>query len=191
MVYYTLFDINESKDYQHDIAYKLLEYALLDEYNIDLAAIGIEKGEHGKPYFPSRKDIHFNISHCKGMAACCLGKTEVGIDAERITEHREKVASRVFAANEINILEDTDNKDLYFYQIWTLKESFVKCIGKGISYPMNTVAFEFIGDYILCSETGYQFEQKIINDEYALSVCIVSDDKTDTTINFVPLQKIK
>ncbi|MEG1578900.1 MAG: hypothetical protein RR336_09070, partial [Oscillospiraceae bacterium] len=54
-------------------AYALLRRALLDGYGLDtLPPIGKTPG--GKPYFPTRPEIHFNVSHSGKFALCCVAE---------------------------------------------------------------------------------------------------------------------
>ena len=58
-----------TKGGEHDLAYKLLAAALKRELGLsELPEMAREDG--GKPYFPSRPDICFNLSHSHGAAVC-------------------------------------------------------------------------------------------------------------------------
>ncbi|HFJ9466115.1 MULTISPECIES: 4'-phosphopantetheinyl transferase family protein [Bacillus cereus group] len=64
-------------------------------------------------------------------------------------------------------IKDHKEKLNYFYQIWTIKESYVKAIGKGLSVPLNSFK---IGED---SEQGANWfiKQYMIDELYCLSVC--------------------
>ncbi|MBE6845747.1 MAG: 4'-phosphopantetheinyl transferase superfamily protein [Ruminococcus sp.] len=139
---------------------------------------------YGKPYLDNRPDIFFNISHCEGLAVCTIAGSETGIDAENIREWRPRVAQRVFTQKELNALENSDNKDEFFFRIWTLKESFVKALGIGISYPMKTCEFLFEDDRIYANGCdGYSFMQVVLNDEFICSLCINDSDKCSNRLH--------
>jgi len=65
-------------------------------------------GEFGKPALAaefSKWNLHFNISHTRGLAACAIASQEVGVDVER--SHRSidlGIARHYFAPEEVRIL---------------------------------------------------------------------------------------
>ena len=71
---------------EHQKGLSLLCYGLRMQYNLPFSMEEIEaeleKGEHGKPYFRHFPQIHFNISHSQGIAACAISDYEVGIDVD-------------------------------------------------------------------------------------------------------------
>ena len=65
-----------------------------------------------------------------------------------------------------------DKKSELFFRLWTLKEAYVKAIGVGISYPMNTVEFSFDSGRIITNIKDCRFRQYIVgNREFIVSVC--------------------
>jgi 4'-phosphopantetheinyl transferase len=130
------------------------------------------EGENGKPFLPGCPSLHFNLSHCKGLALCLLSAFPCGVDAEPKRTLREKVVRRVCSASEKTALAAAEDKDLYFTRLWTLKEAYVKAIGIGISYPMKEVSFTIRGGAIRCSRSGAEFRQ-ILYQGFAVSVCIL------------------
>ncbi len=99
--------------------------------------------EHGKPY---AKDlpVDFNISHSGDMVVCAVDYKPVGIDIEQIRPIDLTVAKRICTDEELFYLfghtpteQDftytTDTKTLTrFFELWTAKEAYGKCIGEGI-----------------------------------------------------------
>ena len=95
-------------------------------------------GENGKPYFSSHRNIFFNISHSGNMAACVFSDKEIGLDIEKVDVPDFKVAEKYFTENEKKYIQHHPSpvlRNQAFYKIWTLKESFVKATGKGLSVP--------------------------------------------------------
>jgi 4'-phosphopantetheinyl transferase len=109
---------------------------------------------YGKPVLlpaEGQPEIHFNLTHSHGAIACAVNPTrEVGIDVEdqeRSLAYLE-LAERYFAAPEAEHLRRlaAEQRRAAFFSIWTLKEAFVKAIGQGLSYPLDTFAFELDSD---------------------------------------------
>lgn len=166
---------------------KELKYAVdswLKDYFLKLG-INYCEGEivfncYGKPYLKKHKDLFFNISHCHELGVCIVDNHEVGIDAENIRPWRPRVAKRVFSDREMQLFKKAENKDEFFFRLWTLKESFVKAIGIGISYPMKSCEFLIYDDHIEsygCEE--YSFYQVILNDKFICSVCKKDNKKNN------------
>ena len=171
MLMISLFQLDKKN--QHSHAHKLLGECLRP-YNIAYREDMLVRGEHGKPALREYPDIRFNLSHADGIAACIVSEHECGIDCERVREYRPNVARRVFTPEELAVFESTSEseRDLLFFRLWTLKEAFVKAVGRGLSYPMNTVGFSFADGCIVCSEQGWRFRQYVLRGgKFVVSVC--------------------
>jgi len=96
----------------------------------------ISREAGGRPFFPD-SDTDFSISHSGDLAAVSLvrGKgLRTGCDVELVRPRAKarKIAEDYFAAAERDYIESGGSFDLMrFYQIWTLKECFLKL--KGLS----------------------------------------------------------
>lgn len=128
--------------------------------------------KNGKPYVADCPAVHFNLTHCKGLAVCLISPFSCGVDAEPKRPLREQVVKRVCAQSERTALAAAEDKDLLFTRLWTLKESYVKAIGVGISYPMKEIAFHLQGGSIRCSRSDAEFRQMLF-EGFAVSVCIL------------------
>lgn len=162
----------------HSHAHRLLRECLRPyriDYNEDTP---VSKGKMGKPSLTERPDIHYNLSHADGIAACIVSDCECGIDCERIREYRPNVMKRVFSDSERSMVENAGEgkKNEFFFRLWTLKEAYVKAIGVGISYPMNTLEFSFENGIIRSNITDCRFRQYIVgNGGFVISVCELTD----------------
>ena len=106
-------------------------------------------GEHGKPFLRNRPDLHFNISHSCDFVICVLSDAPVGCDIEQIKPVRERVAERCFSPEENAALAaqpDGAAREDLFFRFWTLKESFLKAVGCGITESLTSVSFDLSGD---------------------------------------------
>jgi 4'-phosphopantetheinyl transferase len=113
--------------------------------------------EHGKPFLYD-ENVHVNFSHSKSAVVAGFSETEIGVDVEFIREKYPKiVCKRVFTDSEISQIEHSENPTLTFFKFWTLKESLVKCIGQGLSFPLKTVELTLTNEIISCSDKRFQF----------------------------------
>lgn len=132
---------------------------------------------NGKPYVFGKAGVYFNISHSKDWVVCVISKYECGIDIEKIKNIDMSIAERFFSKNEYKTLLYKKGKEQIelFYDLWTLKESYIKWKGKGFSIPLNS--FEFIKKENSFNIVGPHngkifFKQFFIDDNYKLSVCM-------------------
>lgn len=94
----------------------------------------IRLGEFGKPYLAAGVPF-FSLSHSGEYAACAVGDEEMGLDIEETGEADALVARRCFLPAELSrVMPDGRNVDAEgFCRLWTMKESFMKRLGTGLS----------------------------------------------------------
>ena len=108
--------------------------------------------QYGKPILlcsAAKSPLHFNLSHSRGAVALAVSRgREVGIDIEeraRVVEFLQ-LAERFFSVDEARAPASNccrlDQRREAFFAIWTLKESFVKGIGRGLSFPLDAFCFD-------------------------------------------------
>ncbi len=99
--------------------------------------IGFE--EKGKPFIQDYP-IHFNMSHSGVWVVAAVSSAPVGIDIEQMKRNRLEVARRFFTEPEYKNLMDRPEPERtdYFYTLWTLKESYLKAVGRGLTLPLNS-----------------------------------------------------
>ena len=170
MLMISILDIE--KNQQHAHAHSLLRECL-KKRGIDYNEKSAEKNALGKPYLPQYPEVHYNLSHADGIAACIVSCSECGIDCERIRPLRERVMKRAFSESEKALIEKApeNERDMMFIRLWTLKEAYGKAIGKGIAYPMNKTDFSFREGKVIANIKGYEFRHYIIKNKFALSIC--------------------
>lgn len=146
----------------------------LSKLGISYANEKIIENEYGKPYLESQK-IFFNFSHSGDRVFLALSPNEVGCDVEIIRKPNLKIAERYFTEEEKKAIESAKNKEEAFYTIWTLKESFVKCEGKGFAIPFSTFGVFLLEngqwtDVPIGDRIYRMFTRK--KDGYVFSVCL-------------------
>lgn len=102
------------------------------------------RNEYGKPYFRDYPHFFFNISHSGDFLVYAFSDTEVGVDIERVNTARMAVAARFFHPVETRLLEQAapEERDRLFFRYWSVKESFLKYTGKGLSRPLSSFRVE-------------------------------------------------
>lgn len=148
------------------------------ELSLNSNKIEFEYNEHDKPTLKGFPKAHFNISHSGDFVVVAFSDCAVGIDIEKNKGNRLKVAKRFFTREELIDLFALESEEMqvnYFYQLWTLKESYMKAIGKGMSMSLSSFSFKkFYGDYKLrysAEDMSYQFTSYPVHPEYACHVC--------------------
>lgn len=138
------------RDRQSYIAAHALGRRLLSAWaGGDPAAWRFTIGDHGKPEVVCVADgprLRLNLSHTRGLAAAVLTtECDVGIDVEWLGRDPDclGLGRRFFAASECAVLENVAPDRLLptFLAFWTLKESYIKAIGKGLAQPLDSFAF--------------------------------------------------
>ncbi len=175
--------------YQRSISDYILKQEFINLFHVNFERDKLVKGRNGKPAWPGDGDIYFNITNTGGLVACVLSDVEVGIDAEKPHTIRMPVVRRCCTPEEtayilgegdlagIRMLESLISQETVlsrFFQIWTLKESYVKMTGEGLRFPLRQAAFSIQdapgeGRRIHCSQPGF-FQQRQMGD-YWISLC--------------------
>ncbi len=91
------------------------------------------------------KNWKFNLSHTEGLVALAVAHSEVGIDVEWLDRPGRTVelADRYFAPAETAALRALPSslQRPRFFDLWTLKESYIKARGLGLQIPLRAFAF--------------------------------------------------
>lgn len=126
----------------------LLRKALSLTHGID-HPLPIVKGEYGKPEIQNYPEIHFNLSHSGNYAVCAVGAHPVGVDIQKMGAPNLKLAKRFFAAEESKWLFSlpAELQKQGFYDLWVIKESYMKYTGKGFGLPMTAFTVKIWGCY--------------------------------------------
>ena len=126
------------------------------------------KNDYGKPYYENT-NIKFNKSNTIGLSVLIIDNKECGIDIERIRKYDDIMAKRILSKSEYDFV-NINNKYLYFTIIWTLKESYLKCIGTGLNLNLKDISF-VKDNKILKNKNDYKLNYFIYDDKYIISYC--------------------
>jgi 4'-phosphopantetheinyl transferase len=125
----------------------------------------------------------FNLTHTNGMAACATTDSgAVGVDAEAHdgTLNVMSLAESYFAPSEVAYLRAVSEplRGDQFLRIWTLKEAFIKAVGKGLSMPLDQFAFTLDPLTFSCApEFGFaaeewSFQSQLLSSPHYLAVAL-------------------
>ncbi|MBN1698554.1 MAG: 4'-phosphopantetheinyl transferase superfamily protein [Spirochaetales bacterium] len=163
------------------IAEILIRAVICRKFNVVNDSIDFETNTYGKPFLRGCGNFHFNLSHAGEWVVCIVGCGPVGVDVERIHPVSLTIAKRFFSPEEyLAILEKDPVRQLsYFFELWTLKESYIKAIGKGMACSLSSFTIGIMKDGIrLTSDTGsgpWFFRQYDIGPGYKCAACGTRD----------------
>lgn len=93
-----------------------------------------------------RVPVSFNLTHSGDFVAAALGSDMIGIDIEacKPLEEWESLKNRIFSLPEwqellVDSQSGTGGPLQAFYRGWTLKEAYIKALGKGFHKPLGEV----------------------------------------------------
>ena len=93
-----------------------------------------------------KESFYTNLSHSGDYVVLAVGDSPVGIDVEHKNDKDFKVTKRMFTETEQSYIlngADIESSQQRFRDIWTINEAFLKCLGIGISVPLNTFEPQF------------------------------------------------
>lgn len=160
----------------------LTRAAICNTFGLINRDILFQYNEYKKPFLSGQSNIHFNISHSGTWVVCALSKKEVGVDVERIREINFNIARRFFSVEEVEqLFALPKNLQLnYFFDLWTLKESYLKALGTGLTKPLSSFTVKEDQGNVELFEGNQQVEVFLkkynIDNKHKLSACAFEDD---------------
>lgn len=181
-----------SDSYRSICAELLLQYSLFENKG-RYVEIDLGYNNFGKPFMRNISDFSYNISHSGDWVVIAYGNNEVGIDIEKVQFVKRSVVDSVFTEEEKHYVYSDSGieQDKRFTQIWTLKESYIKYLGTGVSTSMNSFSVNPM-DGIVTDQAGKRQDNIIVKSSqfdinYYLSVC-GKEDKV--ILNEIVLEKL-
>lgn len=105
-------------------------------------SVEICESQYGKPYINKYDNIEFNISDTDSYVAVAINdeNISVGIDIESLErKYNPQIVKKIFTENEKKAMENSLNATQTFYEIWTLKEAYLKAIGTGVTGEIRLI----------------------------------------------------
>ncbi|MBJ6364087.1 4'-phosphopantetheinyl transferase family protein [Paenibacillus sp. GCM10012307] len=144
--------------------------------------LSFSRNEFGKPLLDKPSGCYFNVSHAGDWVVCAFGDCPVGIDVERIKLIDISVAEWFCVEEEYDALMGlpASRQLTYFYRLWTLKESYIKAVGKGLSIPLDSFSFAIGEDGEVTAHLGAEaapayFRQYVVDESHVMTLCTFRD----------------
>ncbi|WP_326984036.1 4'-phosphopantetheinyl transferase superfamily protein [Chryseobacterium sp. MYb264] len=158
----------------------IIRLLLCSHYGFQNEKISYEYGQYGKPFLSESPHLHFNISHSGNWVIGVVAEHKVGIDIEKITDMKPELCSLAFTEKENEMLQklSPQERKKMFFELWTVKESYIKATGKGLSEGLNTLEVMKERDLIRIQKDGKNttsyFETFEMIGGYMISLCSFS-----------------
>ncbi|MFD2413669.1 4'-phosphopantetheinyl transferase family protein [Paenibacillus rhizoplanae] len=156
----------------------LVRYILCSQLGQRNGNIQFEENAFGKPGVSGLPDFEYNVSHSGDWVLMIWGMNEgsLGVDIEQIRPIDIQIAERFFSVEEREALQakSAGERQDFFYDLWTLKESYIKAIGTGLSRPLDsfTVQQREDGNFGLITEAESMYLQTYtIAPDYKAAAC--------------------
>lgn len=160
------------------VAHLLFRLVAARTLNVEDDWIRVATDAHGKPYLRNARGFHFNLAHAGDWAVCATDSQPLGVDVEVVRPIDVDVAARIFSRQESrDLLRQKPVQRLRrFYELWTLKESYLKAVGTGLRIPPDsfTIRIRAGGEIALRGPralTGYHFQRCDVDQDYPAAVC--------------------
>jgi 4'-phosphopantetheinyl transferase len=117
--------------------------------------------KYGRPFianFVQGKPLFFSLSHTENFIALLVSFEKIaGVDVEWMGREVKAVelAGRYFSSLEVRdlLLLSTEDRIARFFDLWTLKEAYIKARGMGLSIPLDSFSYFFKSE----GEVGISF----------------------------------
>ena len=164
----------------------LSRYASIDPEDWEFAT-----NPHGRPRIGNADadadcaGLTFNVSHTDGLIVLAVARAmRLGVDVESVSERTGilDIAAGSFAPGEVADLQALPAalRQLRFFEYWTLKESYIKARGEGLSIPLDQFGFSLPGERGIVLSTDprqadtastWRFQQFRLSPVHLIAVC--------------------
>ncbi len=148
----------------------LSRYAAVLPMEWEFTSNGFGRPELIDPGLAEVRGLSFNLSHTQGLIVIGVTRdAEIGVDAEGLDKpNMLELADGFFARSESIALHKLPPELLHdrFFELWTLKESYIKARGMGLSIPLDQ--FSFTLDRKNCIEVNFASELKDVPEHWSL-----------------------
>ncbi len=154
-------------------AHELLLNGLRTDFGLCCSEEDLLHGPLGCPFLKGHPDVFVSLSHGDGCAAAAVSWKPVGVDVERVRPFRWSAARHALTPAEIRQVRESSEPDRTFFRLWTLKESFLKVCGQGLSFGMRKAEFDLsVPGEVQCVLEGYRFLLLEDDHPFVTAVCL-------------------
>jgi len=176
------------------VADLLIRMVVMQRCGFENHEIGFGQSANGKPILAGTEGFHFNASHAGDWVVCAFDIAEIGVDVERVKTANLSISRSFFTEEEHNDICNAPDSNDRFFDYWTLKESFIKHSGKGLTQALNSFTILFSENPIRVALEGKLLEnvflkQYSLDEAHKLSVC-ASSRSLPETISYKSLEDI-
>ncbi len=161
----------------------LLNYAVQQYFPGVVEPVKYYYNKNGKPFIEGNP-VYFSLSHSGNYSACAISDNEIGIDIELMRDINLNIAKKFFTQKEYEyIISKPEKRIEHFFDIWVLKESYMKATGYGLSLGLRNFSFiiDDSGKIDVFLDKGekqiFNFLKFLIDDKYKLAICSKSFEK--------------
>lgn len=159
--------IIKEEQYRNRIGLLLIQYMLKSK---KIRFDRVYASKYGKLYIDSDRHIDFSVAHSHGYVIGMIDNNKIGVDIEKIGKTDLQFSKRFYTEEENKYC--IEQKDIY--RVWTLKESYLKCIGLGLSIPLRS--FSVIRDHAVIFTSEKQrcdsiFLYSLKVNDYYIGIC--------------------
>lgn len=165
----------------------LVKTVLADKLGISPHEVNLLLHPNGKPFVEGSKAVYFNLTHSADVIILAVTEEgEIGVDIEQVDREFEWMrVDSVLAPIEIEWIKENELTEPFsvyqrFFQIWTLKEAYIKCTGEGMSRHLKKLNFHVLPEHIQFLDSTndaqkteqYYFESYIYDSNFIFSICL-------------------
>ena len=169
----------------------LTRAAIVELLGRDNASIQFAAGTYGKPALQDAPNFHFNISHAGEWVVGAFSNCPAGIDVERVVPVDPDLPEAVLSNAELccySELPEAMQLD-YFYHLWTLKESFLKATGQGLSVEPIVLTIQQDGqNRIECLLDSRRYPASLrelsLDCHYRAAICLLAEEIPPVQIEY-------
>lgn len=159
----------------------LVRRLIMQKFGLRNEEIFFAEGPFGKPFVPTLPDFEFSLSHSGDWAVCAADRQAIGVDIERMGSVDLDIARQFFSPEEYDWLMrvDIEERLSLFYELWTIKESFIKMTGKGLQTPLDSFSVRKQGHTFALHQTTGPLPCRVaaynLDSPYKMAACGLSD----------------